>query len=104
MSQHALPNDAPHTEPEQSRQNAADYSALPDLLQERLLFESLLARLSATFIHLPAEDVDGRIEQALQQLVSFLRLDRSTLAQFSEDGTKLVVTHSYSAPGHPPFP
>src|SRR5690349_20392672 len=75
-----------------------------DVLHERLRFESLLARLSATFIHLPAEEVDGQIEQGLEQIVDFLRLDRSSLCQFSEDGTRLVATHSHSAPGIPPFP
>src|SRR6478672_9000631 len=79
-------------------------SRLTDLLHERLRFESLLARLSATFIHLPAEEVDGQIEAGLRQIVDFLRLDRSTLCQFSEDGTKLVATHSHSVPGIPPVP
>jgi len=48
--------------------------------------------------------VDGQIEAALQRIVELLGLDRSTLCQFSEDGTRLVATHSYSVPGIPPFP
>jgi PAS domain S-box-containing protein len=79
-------------------------SRLTDLLHDRLRFESLLARLSATFIHLPAEEVDGRIEQGLREIVEFLRLDRSTLCQFSEDGSELVATHSHSVAGIAPFP
>jgi PAS domain S-box-containing protein len=74
------------------------------LLQERLRFESFLARLSATFIHLPAEEVDGQIERGLQQIVEFLGVDRSSLAQFSADGRELVVTHSYAVPGFAPLP
>src|SRR3984893_10812971 len=77
-------------------------SAVLDLLNERLRFESLLSRLSATFINLPAEDVDGQIERGLQQIVEFLGIERSSLAQFSEDGSQLVVTHSHAIPTVPP--
>src|SRR3954447_25895144 len=83
---------------------AGDRARLLELLDERLGFETLLARLSATFIHLPAEEVDGQIERGLRQIVDFLGIDRSSLAQFSEDGVKLHMTHSYSVPGVQPFP
>ena len=83
---------------------ADDRGVLLRLLDERLRFETLLSRLSATFIHLPAEDVDGQIERALKQIVEFLGIERSTLAQFSEDGSQFVVTHSHSIPGFSPFP
>src|SRR5438552_8016723 len=73
-------------------------------LDERLRFESLLSRLSATFINLPADQVDGQIERGLQQIVEFLGIERSSLAQFSEDGSELVMTHSYNVPGFAPFP
>jgi PAS domain S-box-containing protein len=69
------------------------------LLDERLRFETLLSRLSATFIHLPADQIDGQIERGLQQIVEFLGVERSGLGQFSADGRELIVTHSYSAPG-----
>src|SRR3954464_11134106 len=78
-------------------------ASLTDLLHPRLQFEATLARLSATFIHLPPDEVDGQIEQGLRQIVDFLQLDRSTLCQFSENGTELVATHSHSVPGIPPF-
>src|SRR4051794_40533827 len=74
------------------------------LLDERLRFETLLARLAATFIHLPPEAIDGQIQFGLQQVVDFLRIERSSLGQFSEDGARLVVTHNYSAPGFAPVP
>jgi PAS domain S-box-containing protein len=76
----------------------------PGPLHERLGFASLLARLSATFIHLPAEAVDGQIEDGLRQLVEFLQIDRSSVVQFAEDGSRLVATHSFAAPGVSPFP
>src|SRR5260370_15696036 len=83
---------------------APHYSRVFDLLNERLRFESLLSRLSATFINLPAEEVDGQIERGLQQIVEFLGVERSSVAQFSEDGSQLVATHSYTIPGFDPFP
>src|SRR5262249_6830839 len=64
----------------------------------------LLSRLSATFTHLPAEQVDGQIEHALGQIVEFLGIERSSLAQFSQDGRELIVTHSYTVAGFPAMP
>jgi PAS domain S-box-containing protein len=81
-----------------------DHSHLVDLLDERLRFESLLARLSATFINLPAEEVDSQIGRGLQQIVDFLQIERSGLAQFSEPGGQLLTTHSYTIPGFPADP
>jgi two-component system, LuxR family, sensor kinase FixL len=74
------------------------------LLEERLAFERLLAQLSTRFIHLQPEEIDGQIERGLQQIVEFLQIEHSSLSQFSEDGSKLVVTHSYSIPGFDPMP
>src|SRR5438876_4953494 len=81
-----------------------DRTQVLERLDERLRFESLLSRLSATFINLPADDVDSQIERGLQQIVEFLGIERSSLAQFSEDGSELMVTHSYTIPGFAPFP
>src|SRR6266852_8568091 len=74
-------------------------SRLQGSLDERLRFETLLSRLSATFIHLPADQIDGQIERGLGQIVEFLGIERSSLGQFSEDGSELLVTHSYAVPG-----
>src|SRR5437588_4017106 len=77
-----------------SGQQGEDRMRVLHLLDERVRFESLLSRLSATFINLPAEEVDTQIERGLQQIVDFLGIERSSLAQFSEDGGDLLVTHS----------
>src|SRR6266566_7261374 len=108
MSQQSMPCRRPNTGREREEIAAVrkdeDRSRLLELLNERLRFESLLSRLSATFIHLPAEDVDSQIEQGLRQIVDFLQIERSGLGQFSGDGSQLVTTHSYAAPGFPLFP
>jgi signal transduction histidine kinase len=89
---------------EQPAGGAGEHARVVELLDERLRFETLLARLTATFIHLPVEEIDGQIQRGLQQIVEFLGIDRSSLAQFSEDGGRLFMTHSYSVPGVEPFP
>src|SRR5260370_42191210 len=86
----------------ESEPPSEDRSHLLQLLDERLRFETLLSRLSATFINLPADKVDGQIDDSLKQIVEFLAIERSTLGQFSEDGSELVVTHSYVVPGFAP--
>ena len=68
-------------------------------LEERLRFETLLSDLSARFINLAADDVDNEIEAVLGRIVEFLGLDRSTIFQFSEDGTAMLVSHCWAAPG-----
>src|SRR5438045_713098 len=82
----------------------AEPARLLALLDERLRFESLLSRLSTTFINLPAEEIDSQVERGLQQIVEFLGIDRSSLYQFSENGRELVVTHSYVTGGFSAFP
>jgi transcriptional regulator with GAF, ATPase, and Fis domain len=73
-------------------------------LKERIGFEKLLSDLSATFVNLPADAVDKEIENGLELVVRFLRADRGTLLQFSEDGRTLSLTHSYIVPGVKPLP
>jgi signal transduction histidine kinase len=71
-------------------------------VQERLRFENLLAELSATFINLPATQVDAEIESALRRLVEFLEVDRGGLAELLADQKQLVITHSHHTPAAPP--
>ncbi len=77
---------------------------LATLLEDRLRFEALLGELSATFVNLPAGEVDLQIESALRRLVEFLGIDRSGLAEWLVDQKQLVITHSYHVPGVPLLP
>ncbi len=67
------------------------------------LFEQQLAELSATFVSLPADQVDQQIDWGLQLLVEALGIDRTSLAEISADGRQLEVTHSRVRPGIPPI-
>jgi formate hydrogenlyase transcriptional activator len=69
-------------------------------LEERLRFERLLAETSSRFVNVPADQVDGEIEDAQRRICEFLDLDRSTLWQIPErePGT-LLLTHIHQPPG-----
>ena len=77
--------------------NALTRKRATDLLNDRLAFETLLSELSATFINLPADEIDGEIERWLARIGELLGIDRGTVVQFV--GRKIAVTHSWAAPG-----
>jgi formate hydrogenlyase transcriptional activator len=69
------------------------------LLEERLRFETLLAELSVHFINLPAERIDGEIEDAQRRICELLDIDRSTLWRVSEGSPgNLLLTNLYQPP------
>jgi formate hydrogenlyase transcriptional activator len=67
-------------------------------LEDRLRFETIIADLSAQFVNLDSDLIDGAIQDAQRRIVEALDLDRSTLFQFSEDRSALVFTHYWSRP------
>lgn len=72
-------------------------------LEERLRFEKLLADLSATFLNVPCERIDGLIDGSLKSLVESLGNDRISFGRFMEDTGHLFVTHSYTVSDRTPF-
>jgi len=81
--------------------NALERKRAANAMQERLSFETLLSDLSATFIHLPATEIDREIEHWLARIGEHLGLDRGTIVQFSGDAGEVRVTHAWAAPGLP---
>ncbi len=73
-------------------------------LEERLHLQELIADVSAVLVNLPADEVDSRIEHALQSIVDFLGISRSTFGEFSEDYRDFKVTHSFASTGFEPYP
>jgi signal transduction histidine kinase len=67
------------------------------VLEERLRFEALLSELSAGLIHVPASEIDAALELALQQVGTFLGVDRANLDEFG--GTEQESRISWAAPG-----
>jgi RNA polymerase sigma factor (sigma-70 family) len=72
--------------------------------QDRSGFETFLADLSATFLSVPADQVDSQIVAGLRQIVEFLGIDRSGFGELVTDKNKMAITHSYEVPGVPPTP
>jgi DNA-binding CsgD family transcriptional regulator len=73
-------------------------------VRQRRRFENFLADLSATFISVPADQVDSLIVAGLRQIVEFLGIDRSGFGELLTDKHKMKITHSYEAPGVPATP
>lgn len=71
-------------------------------LESRLRFESLLAEISAHFVNLPTEEIDGAINDSLRSIAETLDLDRVTLGEVTLDGLDGFVTHCYNKPCIPP--
>jgi formate hydrogenlyase transcriptional activator len=66
-------------------------------------FEIWLRDLSSRFIRMPAAETTTAIEDGLRAIVEFLDVDRSTLFEFSEDGSALDARHSWAREGVEPF-
>lgn len=68
-------------------------------LQEGL--EAVISELSADFLALPTRSIDGRIEFWLERIATALDVERSTLAQITDEEDDFQITHCYAAPGYP---
>ena len=67
------------------------------VLEERLRFETLLSELSAGLIHVPASAIDAALSRALQQVATFLGVDRGSLDVYT--GSEPGIRISWSLPG-----
>jgi len=67
-------------------------------LESQYQFEKLISDLSARFVTLGHEGLDGRIEQALEHLVVLFQMDRLAMLKVSRDGKVARVTHSANGP------
>ena len=68
-------------------------------LDDRLRFEGLISDLSAAFVNISSEEVEGEIKKWLQRITEFFDADRCTLGLFSEDGAQLRSAFEYHLPG-----
>ena len=62
------------------------------VLEDRLLFETLLAELSAKLIHVEAGGIDAALESALRRMVDFLGMDRGNLDEYMDDAPGIRVS------------
>ena len=62
-------------------------------------FEALLTNISARFVNLPIEQIDGTIEEAQCEICECLGVDLSALFQWTDQSPRiLTLTHLYSPP------
>jgi len=71
-------------------------------LEERLGFERLVTHLVKTFVRASEAQLDAEIEGGLGQLIRHFGVERASLTRLSDDGQRLVVTHSARVHGVPP--
>jgi hypothetical protein len=64
-----------------------------EAMGERLRFERLLSGVSARFVNLPPERVDGEIENALKMVLEFFHVERSALLRTLPGKTSWQITH-----------
>jgi formate hydrogenlyase transcriptional activator len=70
---------------------------------ELLAFERLLAELSASFVGLDAERIDGAVDDALRRIARTLRIDRATLTLVSPLTGRIETAHSWAESGFQPL-
>ena len=86
-------------------EHGQEVEALQRAMEERLSFETTLAEISARFVNLPAEQMDGEIEGFQRFLCERLELDICSLWQWSvENPPHFRLTHVHRPPGSPPMP
>lgn len=73
-------------------------------LSDRLSFERLLSDLSTMFISLPEELVEATVQDSLVRMAKFMRIERITLLEFSQERTDLVATFAWHGEGAHPLP
>lgn len=61
-------------------------------LKESLQFQSLLTRITARFVDLPAEEIDQAIQEVLQEVGEYYGVDRVIMHRFSPIGKVLETT------------
>ncbi len=64
-------------------------------LQYRLVFEKLVSDISTSFISLNMEEIDQAINEALENITEFTRVDEGSVFLFSDDMNKVSMTHNW---------
>jgi formate hydrogenlyase transcriptional activator len=73
-------------------------------LQSSLEFETLISRLSRTFVNLPVERIDGELSNGLNDVAEVLHLDHVSITLTGPDKKGGSVTQSWVRPEDPSAP
>jgi formate hydrogenlyase transcriptional activator len=66
---------------------------------ELLELEKLIVEFSAGFANTPVPEIDGKIDQALKQIVECIGLDRCSFWEVAGEGIEVIMSHHYAVPG-----
>ena len=70
-----------------------------DSSNEPLRFERLISDLSAQFVNVDPDEIDGEIERALTRVLEFFQVERCGMLGISPDRKRVYVTHMACAEG-----
>ncbi len=79
--------------------DAAERGTTLDALRQRLAFEDLLTRVSASFIERPSFELSECLDAALADVGSFARVDRVVLCLLHEDRNTVELVNEWVASG-----
>ncbi|MBD3234422.1 MAG: PAS domain S-box protein [candidate division Zixibacteria bacterium] len=68
-------------------------------IRYRLDFEQLIAEISGRLVNLKSSQVDSGINKSLEQIGSFVNVERAYIFSFHDNGTKSSNTHEWCAEG-----
>ena len=74
------------------RQAWEEPPGVPEELEQRLHFDTLVADLSLKFINLPANEIDPEIEDSQRRVCQCLGLDMCSLWQWSDESPGFLGT------------
>jgi PAS domain S-box-containing protein len=81
--------------------DATDCKGMEDQVQSLQRFEQLIFQLSATVVHLPPKEVEGKINNALKVLAEIMDFDRVCMGSLTSTSAKLTVLSAWARPGIP---
>ena|GEM_PF-930985 len=84
-------------------EKTAELTRINEQLQYKLKLEDIASSVSASFINLPIEHTDAKINDVLRITGAFLQADRSYVFLFNDNGDKMTNTHEWCAEGVKPF-
>lgn len=70
-------------------------------LRARVAADELVAKISARFVDVSADQIEAAVVESLAELGSFCRADRAWIFQLNADGRQIDYTHEWCAPGIP---
>ena len=80
--------------------NISEQKRMEGLLQSQLNFQTLMSRLSGTFLNVPANKLDQKLTEALCAVGEFMDFDRICLGKL-DHSSRLEVLSSWARPGVP---